>query len=69
MAAPLPTNQAGTSKNVMSMGIVECFLTGTNLCKALAHLCNHASSNVMDPVSDVVHMMMTCPVQMVISEV
>jgi hypothetical protein len=58
-----------TNKRAMSLAIIECFLKGGNLCKVLSHMCNNASSSVMDPVSDIVHMMMTCPVQMVISEV
>ena len=37
--------------------------------RVFAHLCNHASGQVTDPISDVVHTMLTCPVQMVISEV
>lgn len=49
--------------------IVKHFLTGENLRQVFAHLCNHASGQVTDPISDVVHTMLTCPVQMVISEV
>jgi hypothetical protein len=45
------------------------FLTGRRLRRTLAHLCNHASVNITDPISNVVHMMLTCPVQMVVSEV
>jgi hypothetical protein len=52
--------------------IIQHFLTGESLRKVFAHLCNHASSTphaATDPISDVVHTMLTCPVQMVISEV
>lgn len=49
--------------------IVDMFLSGPSLRKVFAHLCNHASGHVTDPVSHVVHMMLTCSVQMVISEV
>ena len=49
--------------------IIQHFLTGQNLRKVFAHLCNHSSGKVTDPISDVVHMMLTCPVQMIISEV
>jgi hypothetical protein len=49
--------------------IVQHFLTGVSLRKVFSHLCNNASGQVTDPISDVVHTMLTCPVQMVISEV
>lgn len=49
--------------------IVQTFLTGSRLRKVFAHMCNHASGQVTDPISDIVHTMLTCPVQMVISEV
>jgi hypothetical protein len=48
---------------------VSMFLTHCRLRKTLSHLCNHASGQLTDPISNVVHMMLTCPVQMVISEV
>ena len=48
---------------------VSMFLTHGRLQKTLSHLCNHASGQLTDPISNVVHMMLTCPVQMVISEV
>ena len=49
--------------------IVHHFLTGRRLRKVFAHLCNHASGQVTDPISDVAHIMITRPVQMMISEV
>jgi len=58
-----------SEKAADSESIIRTFLTGINLRKVLAHLCNHASGQATDPVSDVVHTMISCPVQMVISEV
>jgi hypothetical protein len=49
--------------------IVSMFLVHSRLRKVLSHLCNHTSGQLTDPISGVVHMMLTCPVQMVISEV
>ena len=49
--------------------IVQEFLTGMKLRKVLAHMCNNASAQVTDPISDVVTTMLTCPVHMVVSEV
>jgi hypothetical protein len=49
--------------------IIGTFLTGSSLRKVFAHLCNHASGQVTDPISDVVNTMLTKPVQMVVSEV
>jgi hypothetical protein len=49
--------------------IICTFLASGGLRKVLAHLCNNASAQSADPISDVVHTMLTCPVQMVISEV
>jgi hypothetical protein len=49
--------------------IVQEFLTGIKLRKVLAHMCNHALVQLTDPISDVVCTMLTCPVQMVVSEV
>lgn len=49
--------------------IVSEFLTGKNLRKMFSHLCNNASGQVTDPISDTASMMLTCPVQMIITEV
>jgi hypothetical protein len=49
--------------------VIDVFLTGGSLRKVFAHMCNHASGQVTDPISDIVHIMLVCPVQMVISEV
>lgn len=49
--------------------IIKHFLSGTNLRKVFSYLCNHASGHATDPVSNIVHIMLTCPVQMVVSEV
>lgn len=48
---------------------VQHFLQGPNLRKVFAHLCNNATGQVTDPIAYVVHIMLTCPVQMVVSEV
>lgn len=49
--------------------IIAEFLTGKNLRKMFSHLCNNASGQVTDPISDTVVMMLTCPVQMILTEV
>ena len=49
--------------------IISEFLTGQNLRKMFSHLCNNAAGQVTDPISDTVAMMLTCPVQMIITEV
>ena len=54
---------------VDSESIIKRFLMGSSLRSVFAHLCNHASAHATDPISDIVHTMLTCPVQMVISEV
>jgi hypothetical protein len=69
----IPTVQQQSSSSVAEpidySKIVHFFLTGVGLRKVFSHLCNNASGQVTDPISDVVHTMLTCPVQMVISEV
>ncbi len=65
-------NDHSQSPAVLSRSsIIQRFLVGESLRKVFAHLCNHASTHraATDPISDVVHTMLTCPVQMVISEV
>lgn len=49
--------------------IISEFLAGKNLRKMFSHLCNNAAGQVTDPISDTVAMMITCPVQMIITEV
>lgn len=49
--------------------IVHEFLTGLKLRKVFAHLCNHSAGQSVDPISDVAYIMLTCPVQMMVSEV
>jgi hypothetical protein len=58
-----------STSQIDSESIIKCFLTGNSLRSVFAHLCNHASAHATDPISDIVHTMLTCPVQMVISEV
>ena len=48
---------------------IQHFLKGANLRKVFSHLCNNATGQVTDPIAYVVHIMLTCPVQMVVSEV
>jgi hypothetical protein len=50
--------------------MVEVFLTGRNLRKVMAHLCNSYSGHSMsDPITDTVVMMLTCPLNLIITEV
>lgn len=49
--------------------IVATFLSGARLRRVLSHMCNNASSSVADPVTTTIRIMLTCPVQLVISEV
>ena len=53
----------------MPARIIAEFLTGKNLRKMFSHLCNNASGQVTDPISDTVVMMLTCPVQLILTEV
>ena len=53
----------------MPSRIVAEFLTGPNLRKIFSHLCNNASGLVTDPISDTAVMMLTCPVQLILTEV
>ena len=55
-------------KNMPARIIAE-FLTGSNLRKVFSHLCNNASGQVTDPISDTAIMMLTCPVQLILTEV
>lgn len=50
-------------------GILHHFLKGRNLRKVFSHLCNHTSGHSVDPISDVAYIMLTCPVETMISEV
>ena len=54
----------GSSSRIMTL-----FLQGSRLRKVMSHLCNHCSSNIADPISDTVVMMLTCPIHLVITEV
>lgn len=45
------------------------FLTGKHLKRVMAHMCNNASSHVADPITDTVVMMLTCPINLVVTEV
>lgn len=49
--------------------ILATFMSGDRLRRVLSHMCNHASSSVADPITTTVRIMLTCPVQLVISEV
>lgn len=50
--------------------IIETFLTGKNLRKVMAHLCNsYHGNNTSDPITDTVVMMLTCPINLIITEV
>ena len=49
--------------------IVEKFLCGSQLRRVMAHLCNHCSNQVGDPIADTVAMMLTQPIHLVITEV
>ena len=50
--------------------VIRNFLSGTSLQKVFSQLCNSASSGqALDPISDVAYTMLTCPIQMMISEV
>lgn len=53
----------------MPARIIAEFLTGRNLRKVFSHLCNNASGQVTDPISDTAIMMLTCPVQLILTEV
>lgn len=53
----------------MPARIIAEFLTGSNLRKMFSHLCNSASGQVTDPISDTAVMMLTCPVQLILTEV
>ena len=59
----------GSAETTVADKTVQHFLQGQNLRRVFAHLCNHSTGQVTDPISYVVHIMLTCPVQMVVSEV
>lgn len=50
-------------------GIVQHFLAGKHLRQMFAHLCNNTSGQAVDPISDVAYIMITSPVQMMITDV
>lgn len=50
-------------------GVLHHFLSGRNLRKVFSYLCNHTSGHSVDPISDVAYTMLTCPVEMMVSEV
>jgi hypothetical protein len=66
---PLLASSTSSAVGIDYTKIIEQFLTGAKLRKVFSHLCNHASGHVADPILDIVHIMLTCPVQMVVSEV
>jgi hypothetical protein len=50
--------------------LLEVFLSNNNLRKVMAHLCNsYCGHSVSDPIADTVVMMLTCPVNLIITEV
>lgn len=49
---------------------VDVFLTGQNMRKMMAHLCNsYCGHSMSDPITDTVVMMLTCPLNLIITEV
>lgn len=48
---------------------IKLFLTGDSLCKMIAYLCNNSHGTVTDPITNVLHAMITSPLQIMLTQV